>query len=389
VRLLATLSIAGAVALLGGARATAQTPPGAVPSPGAAPPPGAVPAPSPPVGAPAADANARVATGQAPVVGGNAAGARERALEDAIRQVVDQALAELADPPTRAAQAKAIRAIEAKAHSFVGSYRTLEEGELNGVYSVRIQAEVDLVALRRKVERWTNPASGPPAPPATAPTLEVLGGEGASPDFVARLVAALSALGVRARAGAAVPPPAGGARVTVSAAMRDEGPLRGTGRVSTACQASARFAGPPLPEHSASARAFADAPEPGHAACAQLLAAALATDLAATLNASAAAGGDLPILTIDADVAEPAAVAALLKSVRAVGAVSGADLVRVGGGHAEIHARTRSAPGPLAAALSRDADAMISLSDVQTAGSVIRLRARLRAPAAPSGSANP
>ena len=40
----------------------------------------------------------RMVTGQAPVVGGNAAGARERALDDAIRQAVDQALAELVDP---------------------------------------------------------------------------------------------------------------------------------------------------------------------------------------------------------------------------------------------------------------------------------------------------
>ena len=81
---------------------------------------------------------------------------------------------------------------------------------------------------------------------------------------------------------------------------------------------------------------------------------------------------DLPVLTIDADVVEPAAVSALLKSVRSVGAVSAADLVRVGGGHAEIRARTRSGSAPLAAALSRDADAMISLSDVQASGAVIK-----------------
>jgi hypothetical protein len=166
--------------------------------------------------------------------------------------------------------------------------------------------------------------------------------------------------------------------------------LRGTGRVAAACQATARFAGPPVPERAASARAFAETPEASRAGCLARLAGALAGDLASTLRAGASGGGDdLPILTIDADVVEPAAVSALLKSVRAVGAVSGADLVRVGAGHAEIRARTRSAPGPLAAALSRDADAMISLSDVQTAGGVIRLRARLHAPAAETGSPTP
>ena len=94
---------------------------------------------------------------------------------------------------------------------------------------------------------------------------------------------------------------------------------------------------------------------------------------------------DLPSVVIDADVTEPGAVGALLKSVREVGAVSGADLLRVGAGRVEIRARTRSSAAPLAAALSRDADAMISLTDVQPSGDVIRLRARLRAPAAPEG----
>jgi hypothetical protein len=374
VRTIPTLSFAGALALLVGARAAAQAPPAAVPS-------------TPPIADPAVDPGARVATGQAPVVGGNAAGARERALEDAIRQVVDQALAELVDPQTRAAQAKAIRAIEAKAHSFVGRYRALEEGEANGVYSVRIQAEVDLVALRRKVERWMAPPPGPPSP-TTAPPFTVQAGEGASPAFLARLVAALSAAGVQARESSSGPPAPGGPVASVSITTRDEGALRGTGRVSVACQATARFAGVARPERSAGTRAFADSAQAGRADCFGLLAGALATELAATLNPGSG-DADLPILTIDADIVEPAAVSALLKSVRSVGAVSGADLVRVGGGHAEIRARTRSAPGPLAAALSRDADAMISLSDVQTAGGVIRLRARLRPPAAETGGNTP
>ena len=57
--------------------------------------------------------------------------------------------------------------------------------------------------------------------------------------------------------------------------------------------------------------------------------------MASALTSAAAPSPDLPLLTIDADVVEPAAVPALLKSVRSVGAVSAADLVRVGGGHAE------------------------------------------------------
>ena len=70
------------------------------------------------------------------------------------------------DAPTRAAQAKALKAIEAKARSFVPRYRTLEEGEANGVYTIRLEAEVDEIALRRKIERGASPSTPPPVTPA-------------------------------------------------------------------------------------------------------------------------------------------------------------------------------------------------------------------------------
>ena len=105
-------------------------------------------------------------TAQAPVVGGNAAGARERALEDAIRQAVTLALADVVDPQTRAAQAKTIKAIEAKARSFVPRYRTLEEAEVGGMYNVRLEVEVDEIALRRRLERSSAPPPTTAAPPA-------------------------------------------------------------------------------------------------------------------------------------------------------------------------------------------------------------------------------
>src|SRR5204863_6488285 len=91
-------------------------------------PPGPPPQPPAPADVPTIP-GARIVTGTAPVVGGNAAGARERALDDAIKQAVNQAIAGMLDAPTRAAQAKALKAIEAKARSFVPRYRALEEGE--------------------------------------------------------------------------------------------------------------------------------------------------------------------------------------------------------------------------------------------------------------------
>jgi hypothetical protein len=368
------ISMSGAVVLTLAlsAPASAQTPP---------------PAPIAPPRVPAADAivdpNSRVTTGQAPVVGGNAAGARERALDDAIRQAVDLTINDLVEPQARVVQGKTIRAIEAKAHSFIGRYRTLEEGEANGVYTMRVQVEVDRAAIQSKIERGSAPASPPPR--AAAPAIVVLPGDRTPPAFVANVVAALSSAGLRARAGdpmAKAPAPTWAA-ATVTAESVDEGALRGTGRVSVACRATARFTGVSLPDRATTARAFADGVDAGRTDCLARLASSLSGEMASALTAAVVPSADLPLLTIDADVVDPAAVPALLKSVRSVGAVSAADLVRVGGGHVEIRARTRSAPALLAAALSRDADAMISLTDVQTAGAVIKLRARLRAPAAP------
>jgi hypothetical protein len=342
--------------------------------------------------------NSRVTIGQAPVVGGNAAGARERALEDAIRQAVDLIINEIVvDPQARAAQGKTLRAIEAKAHGFIGRYRTLEEGEANGVYTMRVQVEVDRSAIQSKIDRGAAPPSPSTPPRAATPAIVVLPGDQTPPVFVANMVAALSSAGLHARAGdplARMPPSMPqsmplAAAATVTAETVDEGALRGTGRVSVACRATARFTGVSLPDRVAAVRAFAEAVDAGRTDCLGRLASALAGEVASALTAAVSPSADLPLLTIDADVVEPGAVPALLKSVRSVGMVSAADLVRVGAGHAEIRARTRSGPAPLAAALSRAADAMISLSDVQASGAVIKLRVRLRAPAAPETGNNP
>ena len=357
----------------------------------------------PPSGAPVLAPGARVATGQAPVVGGNAAGARERALDEAMRQAVDLTLGEMTDAPTRAAQAKAIKAIEAKARSLVPRYRTQEEGEANGVYSVRIEAEVDEVALRRKIDRWTSSSAAPlPAVPGLLIVpADRLDGTTA---FLASLSTALSPSKVRARVGEAGDPTVvaaaqAAARASlgnaalVSATLTDEGALRGTGRVATSCRATARLlaapSGAPLGERTATARVFTDRADTGPSGCLQRLAHALGDQVVATLSSSGVGSGDLRVLTVDADVVEPQAISALLKSVRSVGAVSAAELQRVGAGHAEIRVRTRTASGPLAAALSRDVDALITLSDVQTSADAIHLRARLRAPPSPQPGSNP
>jgi hypothetical protein len=388
--LVSVLSLAAAAAT-----AVAQPAPA---SPGAPPPPAAAPpdAPTMPGG--------RYVTGQAPVVGGNAAGARERALDDAIRQAVSQALAALVDPQTRAAQAKTLKAIEAKARSFVPRYRTVEEGEANGVYTVRLETEVDEIALRRKLERGTAASAPPLVTPAKAgaPGMLVAAGDknAVSAALVANLVTALSAVNVRARAGepgeltaAAATQAATRASLEqaalVTAEVVPEGMVRGTGRVAVACRANVRLiaapAGAMVADRAATARVFVDAEKAadGPGQCR----AQLASDVAGRLVGAAAAtgggpsSGDLRAVTVDADVVEPAAIPELVKSLRGVGAVSAAELTRVSAGRAEIKVRTRAAPAAIAAALSRAAGMMVTLSDVQISGDTIRARARLRAAA--------
>ena len=79
---------------------------------------------------------------------------------------VEQALAEQLDAQTRAAQARAIKALQARARSYVKRYRTVDENEANGLYSLRIEAEVDDAALRRADREAGRPRRRGPAPAA-------------------------------------------------------------------------------------------------------------------------------------------------------------------------------------------------------------------------------
>jgi hypothetical protein len=344
----------------------------------------------------------RAGAAEVPVVGGNSAGARERALDEALRQVVGQALGELLDPQTRTAQARSIKAVQARARSYVKRYRTVEEKEANGVYSVRIEAEVDDAALRRAAEKWT---AGPPAPtgstagrPAVPSLMLVVSGPA---DAGPALAGALSSAGIKARlSDPALSDPsqavAAAAKASlsgvafVSATVADDGTVRGPGQTAVSCQLAVKVvsapAAQPMAEETTSLRSFGDREPAARADCLTRAAAAIAPRLVPAGSRGGGGGGELRAVTLDADVVEPPVVAALLKVVRGLGSVSAAEVRRIVPGRAMLQVRTRLMPPALAAVLARETSGPILLSDFDTAGDRIRFRARLRpapVPAAP------
>lgn len=379
------VTVAGCAAALAGSTVVRAQQPPAQPAP--APPSDDLP----PVGEP----GMRMVSGQSAVVGGNAAAARERALDEALRQAVSQALAEILDAPTRAAQAKGVKALEARARSFVRRYRTLEEGETGGNYGVRLEAEVDEVALRRATEPWgqtQSPGAGRPGPVEL--TLVVSGAAELGP----LLAGALGSAGVRVRLapapppGQAAPPPLAPRSgepphvAVVRAQVTEEGPVRGTGKVAVACRADLRVTTAQMlafTEHTATPRAFADRDDTARAECLRRAVAELVPRLAAVGGGGAPVGADLRTVMIEADVVEPGAVALLLRAIRSIGAVSSAELRRLTPGRADIRVRTRLLAPALAPSLTRDTGGMITLGNVEVAADHIRLRARLRAAPVP------
>jgi hypothetical protein len=135
-------------------------------------------------------------------------------------------------------------------------------------------------------------------------------------------------------------------------------------------------------EASAAPRAFAEHPPAARADCFARAAAAVAPRLSPSGTGPASAPSDLRVLVLDLDAVEPSAIGTFLKTVRGLGSVSSAEVRRILLGRAEIRVRTRLAAPALAAALSRDVTGPIVVSDVQTAGDLVRLRVRLRPPAA-------
>ncbi|HEY4188513.1 MAG TPA: hypothetical protein VGP07_25790 [Polyangia bacterium] len=332
-----------------------------------------------------------------PIVGGNLASARERALAEALKQAVGEAIG-LVAPDARATQAKTVVQVLGKARSFVQRYRTREDGEGGpGLYSVKIEADVDEAALRQTFERA--PAAGT-APAASAPScLLVASGPLEASDALAHaLIAAhvrverareglqpAQALDAAARAGV-------GAVVLVNATATNEGPVRGVGVESVSCALAARMVaagtGVALAEDSRTDRSFALREEDARKDCFARVAALVARQLMPQTG-GARASSELRIIVADVDVVEPGAVLGLLKQLRASGSVSSVDVRRILPGRLELAIRSRLTGNGLAAALAREGGGPVTLSAMEVSGDLVRMTARAREPVAPPPPVTP
>lgn len=346
---------------------------------------------TPPLPTPAGGPGVQVGIAQATIVGGNIASARERALSDALKQAVAQAVDAIVPDATRAANPKVTAQILGRARSYVRRYRTLEEGELPGhLYAVRVEADVDESAVHRAFDRGAlgaTPGTNAGADGGRAAYLLVTNGPAEAQNAV---TGALSATGARV---AQAPPPHDASRLAaaasaanatavalVEAAATPEGKVRGPGLESVSCTLGVRLVAPStgalLGEENVTLRAFAEREERARADCFSHAASAVTPRLAPV--ARSAGANELRTVVLDAEISEPAAVPALIKMLRALGSVSAVDLRRLLPGRAEIWVRTRLGGSALAAALARDAGSVITLTPGEVMGDVIRMRARLR-----------
>jgi Flagellar assembly protein T, N-terminal domain len=187
------------------------------------------------------------ALGQAPIVQGDRVRARERALDEAMRQAVEQATATVLQPAELVARSSDLRLrIYPKARQYVTTYHILDEGEQSsGTFQVHLSAQVATARLARDLAATQPPPTGTPAIKARAVVCSLPPKPGAldpgrGADASVREV--LSARGVElappptacteeSAAAAARAAGAQGAVVAVTEAA-PAGPIRGTDRVA-------------------------------------------------------------------------------------------------------------------------------------------------------------
>jgi hypothetical protein len=341
----------------------------------------------------AAQPGERVVTAEVPIVNGNAVVAKQRALADAFRQVVERAFSDLRKEsggeaqPLSAGLAQLKASFANRGQRFVRSYRVLEEEEGGGRLRVQVDADVDTALLRREMERARGAAAEDlPTTSARPAGPSILVGGDLSDEASMVVVKALGTAGVQAQSAAVrdeAPLIAAAVRqaapaLWLAATWFGEGPIRGASRVSVGCELRARFwsagSGAVAIVLDRSERGFANDEAAARLACWQLAAASLARHLAGSLRRIPAGAR---YVTLDVDVVEPAALMALIQVVKRLGAVSAAEVRQVTTNQAEIRVFTRMSGREIEAALIRDAAGRLLVAELKPPADRVTLQVRL------------
>ena len=351
--------------------------------------------------------NPRAIPAEAPIVAGNAASAKQRAMDDAFRQAVERTFAVLVaeagfspsePPPAGLMQLKST--FFSRAKRYIRGYRVLEESEEGGRLRLLIDAEVDEGLLRREIDRARGAAPVAITPPASAPTVLLVG---APPEATMALARALGGAGLKTDT-----PPLGAlddgkareiatrnhasAALVLSGNVTDEGAIRGTSKAAAGCRLAVRVlpagAAPPT-DRSAEAHAYSDGADAARAECLARAAGDVARQVAGGFASAAPVARDMRAVSLELDIVEPAALSLVLQALKKVGSVSSAEVRRVTVGHVEIRAVTRLAGPALVAALGRELTGAATVTPGQAVADRAGLQVRMAAPTPPPAPPTP
>jgi hypothetical protein len=340
--------------------------------------------------------NLRQVTAEAPIVAGNAASAKERAMADAFRQAVERSIAavfvELVVPePLPPALADLRASLLTRPKRFIRSYRLVEEQEVEGRLRVIVDPDVDQMLLRREIDRVRGVATAP-VRGATSLSLLITG---TPVEATLALAKALTGLGAKAQT-----PPVGAmdeaharelahrlgaSAVLLTGDLSSEGVIRGTTKQSVLCRFSARIlaAVGPTSDRSVEARRYAEREESARADCLAGAATELAPQLIEALGPAvgSSVGG---AVTLDLDLVEPAALPLVSQAFRRIASVSSAEVRRVAMGSVELRVSTRMGLTALVAALTRELGTFAEVSSRSAAPDRALVTIRLVAPVVPA-----
>ncbi len=322
------------------------------------------------------------ALGQAPVVGGDRVRARERALDEAMRQAVEQAAQTVLDPQSLVARSSDLKLrIYPRARTYVGTYRVLDESEVGGVFQMHISAQVAVSRLARDLA-----TQAPPQLPRLSSKLRGVVCARVSGDaalisavttdaektlreqLAARGVEAIAAPATCTESAAAEAAKVGAAQGALVAAIEisPAGSVRGTDRLAAKAKVMLRIVEPEgraSGAEDAEREAYAPSLERAAATAArEALTAALVPLQSKLVHYWAPPAPQGGVMVKVSRLSRHSDYVAIVRALSALPGVSGVDPRRFARGEAELNVRTTSAAPQLAASLNRMPPAGIRVS---------------------------